>query len=136
MEEIIASDLDGVIAYNPLKKFDYPSPYAYYRACTVVLEHRDFLPQDVIIITGRKQRYIKVTMEWLLNNKIGFSSIHFLPFSGRIKMSHRMEWKAEIIDLLSVEKYYEDDTRIVKYLRENTEAEIVHVLDRKEEIRR
>lgn len=124
---IIASDLDGVIAYTPLKKDDYvPSRLRdFYRSC----KPTKYSPLNYdYIITGRKEFFRKLTEDWLNDNNIHYGELVMYPTGVRKSLKGIFKYKAEVINKLNIGKYYENHLGIVNYLKENCEnAEIIFV---------
>ena len=125
-------DLDGVIAQNPLDKKDY-RPFKlheyYSKAIPTVVYSK--LPIN-LIITGRRIHYKKVTIEWLVHNRIECKKL--IMFPNKIKKTNKTlaEYKAKHINELGITKYYEDDKRIVEQLKvlcPNAEIELVKMVE-------
>jgi uncharacterized HAD superfamily protein len=126
---IIASDLDGVIAYTPYKKDDFvPSRLReFYRSCKPTkysIFNYDF------IITGRKDYYRKITENWLKENNVNYNKLIMYPTGLRKSLEGVFKYKAEIINKLNVNKYYENHKGIYNYLKRNCRnTDIVFVDD-------
>jgi hypothetical protein len=113
---IIASDLDGVIAYTPYKKDDFvPSRLrVFYRSCKPTkysIFNYDF------IITGRKDFYRKLTENWLKENNVSYRKLIMYPTGVRKSLKGVFKYKAEVINKLNVNKYYENHKGIYDYLK-------------------
>ena len=84
-------------------------------------------PVDVII-TGRRMHFRKITLQWLDEAGVAYGSLILFP--NKVKKTNRSlaEFKAYWINFLGVEIFFEDDMRIVEYLRENCQnTEIIFV---------
>ena len=113
----IGADLDGVIAINHLNKADY-RPYRlheYYKKAIATKLHLRVQPD--VIITGRRVHFKKLTIQWLVDNGINFNTL--IMFPNKVKKSNKTlgEFKAKCINELGLDKYYEDDERIVEQLQ-------------------
>lgn len=76
----------------------------------------DKLNKEVFfIITGRRPRWEKVTFDWLKKNKVNPISVFF--FTDKCKTRENIiKYKANLINKLKVDIYYEDDEIIIKNL--------------------
>ena len=113
---ILASDLDGVLAKNILNKADF-RPFRlhqYYAKCVPGPCWRPYLD---VIITGRRIHYKKVTVDWLRENNVEYKTLVMFPNKVRKNNRSLAKFKAEKINELGIEVFYEDDERIVKYLQ-------------------
>jgi len=115
---IIAADLDGVLCWNLLdkSKFKPYRLYEFYAACWPAPCHGMHFQY---IITGRKIHYRKLTERWLIENNIQFENLIMLP--NKLKKNYRniVKFKANMINNLEIDIYYEDDVEIVKYLEKH-----------------
>ncbi len=124
---MIGSDLDGVIAANSLNPKDY-RPYRlheFFAKCSPTGYAERFWRY---IITGRKECYRKVTERWLHEHDVDYGQL--IMFPNKVPKNYRnlAVYKADKINDLGVDVYYEDDLRIVEFLREHClEAEIIFV---------
>ena len=115
---IIASDLDGVLCWNPLDKSLY-KPYRlheyYAQSIAAPCQRMHFQ----YIITARKIHFKKLTLQWLKDNNIKFERL--LMFPNRIKKNFRniVKFKANMINKFDIDIYYEDDVEIANYLKKN-----------------
>ena len=113
---IVGTDLDGVLAYNTLNKADY-RPFRlhqYYAKCRP--GHLCRTKFDVII-TGRRIHYLKVTKKWLDENGVIYDKLVMFPNKVRKNNRSLAKFKGKVINELGIEVFYEDDLRIVKYLK-------------------
>ena len=122
-----SSDLDGVIAKNSLNLKDY-RPYRlheFFAKCSPTgYAERSWR----YIITGRKEHFRKVTERWLQDNNVQYRELIMFPNKKPKNFRNLAMYKAEKINDLGVDVYYEDDLRIVEYLRSHCpNAEIVFV---------
>ena len=113
---IIASDLDGVIAYTTYKKDDFVPSHLreFYRSCKPTKYSKinyDF------IITGRKDFYRKLTEDWLKENNVIYRKLIMYPTGVRKSLEGVLKYKAEAINKLNVNKYYENHKGIYDYLK-------------------
>jgi hypothetical protein len=124
---LIASDLDGVIAYTPLKKDDYV-PFKlriFYNSCKPT--KYSILDFDYII-TGRKEFFRKLTEEWLEKYDVKYDKLVMYPNRVRKSMDGIFKYKAKVINDLGIGKYYENHRGIYNHLMENCRnTEIVFV---------
>jgi len=114
----IGSDLDGVIAYNPLNKADY-RPFwlnEYYSACQPTELSK--MPIDVII-TGRKIFFKKLTQRWLELYGVKYKELIMFPNKTKKTNQSLAQYKARVINELGITNYYEDDKRIADFLKQN-----------------
>lgn len=114
--KVIGSDLDGVIAIGTIdRQACVPFKlHKYYRSC----EYSGFLKdvEDLIIISGRKEHFRKVTEEWLKKNSVSFMSLHMLP-NGQFKTREYItQFKAKVINENNLMLYYEDDKLMAEEL--------------------
>ena len=113
---LIGSDLDGVLACNPLNKADY-RPFRlheYYSACKPTKLSKMRIE---VIITGRKRYFKKVTQNWL--ESFGVDYERLIMFPNKIKKTNQSlaGFKAKEINELGIDVYIDDDKRIVDYLK-------------------
>ena len=115
---IVASDLDGVIAYTPLKKDDYvPSKLrTFYNDCKPT--KYSILNYDYII-TGRKEFFRNLTEDWLKENNVTYGKLVMYPTGVRKSIDGVIKYKAKAIKDLGIGKYYENHKGIYNYLKEN-----------------
>ena len=115
---IIATDLDGVLCWNPLDKSLY-KPYRlheyYAQSIAAPCQRMHFQ----YIITARKIHFKKLTERWLIENNIQFENLIMLP--NGIKKNYRniVYFKANMINKFDIDIYYEDDVEIANYLKKN-----------------
>ena len=125
---ILGSDMDGVIAHNTLNKKDY-RPFrlhTYYAQCILgPLCRTNF---DTII-TGRRIHYKKVTVDWLRENNVEYNTLVMFPNKMRKDNRSLSQFKSSVINELGVTKYYEDDERIAKYLKEKCEETEIVIIE-------
>jgi hypothetical protein len=115
---IVASDLDGVIAYTPLKKDDYvPSRLReFYISCSPTIYSKicfDF------IVTGRKEYFRKLTENWLIENNVKYGRLVMYPTGVKKSLDGVFKFKSNIINKFKIGKYYENHEKIYKYLKQN-----------------
>ena len=124
---IVASDLDGVIAFTSLKLKDYkPSRLReFYNSCMPTKYAK--INYDYII-TGRKEYFRKLTEDWLNDNNVKYGKLIMYPTDIRKSLEGIFRFKAEILNKLHISKYYENHIEIYNYLKKNCEkTEIVFV---------
>lgn len=124
---IVASDLDGVIAYTSLKLKDYKPNrlHEFYKSCTPTKYAN--LNFDYVI-TGRKEYFRKLTEGWLNDNNVKYSKLIMYPKEIRKSLEGVFRFKAEILNKLNISKYYENHIEIYNYLKKNCEkTEIIFV---------
>jgi hypothetical protein len=112
------SDLDGVIAVNHLNKADFrPYKLEKYYAQSIPSVHSQI--EVDVIITGRKLKFLKVTMDWLRRYKIFVKKVIMMPNGMKKTNKTLAEYKAKYITLLGLKEYYEADYRICQFLNEH-----------------
>lgn len=106
-KEVFGMDLDGVIARSTMK-YTEGGIYKKYQTCVLQLNTPN---NDVIIITGRKPRFKKLTKEWLKENKVHYSKIIFNDRKSK-KFKDLADYKARKIKKYKVTTYIEDTPEI------------------------
>lgn len=127
MGMIVASDLDGVIAYTNLKKDDYvPSRLRnFYNSCIPTKYAK--MSFDYVI-TGRKEYFRKLTENWLDENNVKYGRLIMYPTRVRKSLGGVFRFKARIINQYDIGKYYENHEGIYIYLKQNCpNTEIIFV---------
>jgi len=123
----IGSDLDGVLCCNHLNRALF-RPYRlheFYAKCSAIGYAERFWRY---IITGRKEHFRRVTERWLSDNGVEYGSLIMLPNGTKKTNQNLAIYKADQINDLDVDVYFEDDLQIVEFLKENCpNAEIVFV---------
>ena len=71
--------------------------------------------KDVYIITSRKPKHKYITLNWLKENNIKPKEVFFMD-KARTR-ANMIEYKASLINRFQLEKYYEDDLKIVFQLK-------------------
>jgi hypothetical protein len=71
--------------------------------------------KEYTIITARNKKYAEITLQWLVLASLSPISIHFID-RARTR-DNMIEYKSEKINELGLDKYYEDDEKIVSKLR-------------------
>ena len=124
---ILGSDMDGVLCWNSLDKALF-RPYKlheYYAKCSATGYAERFW---MYIITGRKEHFRRVTERWLSDNGVEYGSLIMLPNGTKKTNKSLARYKADKINQLGIEIYYEDDLRIANYLIKNCpNVEIIFV---------
>ncbi len=127
----IGSDIDGVICYYEIDKKDYrPFRLHEYHSLAIPSKYSG-MPVDVFI-TGRRKCYWRTTLKWFKAN--GIKCKFLVMFPPKIKKNKKTfdQYKGEVINLLELDKYHEDDERAVNSLRESCpNTEIILVNDAK-----
>jgi len=112
----IGTDLDGVIACNSLNVVDYRpfKLHEYYSHCKPTKLSK--MPIDVIV-TGRKLHFRKLTERWLRLHGVNYKEL--IMFPNKIKKTNESlaKYKAETINRLGIEVYFEDDQRIGEQMK-------------------
>lgn len=123
----VGSDLDGVIAYTPLKKNDYV-PFKlreFYNSCSPTKYAK--MNFDYII-TGRKEFFRKLTEKWLEKYDVNYGNLVMYPNKIRKSLNGVFKFKTKVINELGIKKYYENHRGIYNHLRENcTYAKIIFI---------
>lgn len=133
----IGTDLDGVIArqVNPdglekkLKNGEYPIDELEDAWRDAEYTNDPIAKISNLIITARPERSRLLTRKWLHRNGIRLPLI-MLPeerIVGKFTTRKISKWKAEEINHLGLDIYFEDSQEHLDYLRENTEAVIAEV---------
>ena len=124
---IVASDLDGVIAFTSFKLNDYkPSRLReFYNSCTPTKYAK--MSFDYII-TGRKEYFRKLTENWLKENNVKYGKLVMYPTGIRKSLDGVNRYKTKVINNFGIVKYYENHKGIYNHLKENCRnAEIIFV---------
>jgi len=125
---IVASDLDGVLCWNPENAVKY-RPYRmheWYRKCQATKHSK--MPVDYVI-TGRKIHFKKVTFNWLESNGVRYKELVMFP--NKVKRTNRSLaiYKAQKINELNVDLFLEDDERIAQFLRDHCSNTDIVLID-------
>jgi len=128
MTTIVGSDLDGVLSWNPedVTKYRPFRKHQWYRKC-LPTKYSKF--HFNYVITGRKEHFRKVTLDWLNSNDVKFKYLVMYP--NRVKRTNKRLsiFKAYKINELCVTLYLEDDKRIAEFLMDycpNTEVVLIN----------
>jgi uncharacterized HAD superfamily protein len=126
----IGTDIDGVIAYNPLNKADY-RPFRLHEYYSKAKPTKYSKMPVNYVISGRKQHFRKVTQEWLSSNEIKYKEL--IMFPNKVKKNNQTlaEYKSRAINELGITKYYEDDERIAEYLKKTCQNTKIIFIDTK-----
>ncbi len=120
----IAYDFDGVLmpAIKRDKKYFQQNKYErdlferkkrYHFKASGVLKRP--IEKEYYIISARRERYRDITEEWLKKNKI--EPIELILMEGQLTFNRIIEHKSKYLKELGIEKYYEDDPKIVAKIR-------------------
>ncbi len=98
---IVASDLDGVIAFTSLKLNDYkPSRlHEFYNSCTPTKYAQ--MSFDYII-TGRKEYFRKLTENWLKENNVKYGKLVMYPTGIKKSLDGVYQYKTKVINNLGI----------------------------------
>ena len=131
MTIIVGSDLDGTLSWNRenVAKYRPFRKYEWYKKCLPTKYSKYAID---FIITGRKEHFRKVTLDWLKSNGVQYKELVMYP--NKIKRTNRSLaiYKAYKINKLCVTLYLEDDKRIAEFLMDycpNTEVVLINVDD-------
>ena len=108
--------MDGVLCWNSLDKALF-RPYKlheYYAKCSATGYAERFW---MYIITGRKEHFRRVTERWLSDNGVRYGKLVMFPNKQKKNNRSLARFKAEKIKTFRIGVFYEDDLRIVKYLK-------------------
>jgi uncharacterized HAD superfamily protein len=127
----VASDLDGIIAIGTIdRKACVPFKLAnYYATC----QYSGFLKDvpNLIIITGRKEHFRKITEGWLNSHNVAYSKLIMFP-NGEWKTREKQTlFKAIEIVANGVDVYYEDDEKIAEELKKKCPKTIIKTVQPK-----
>jgi len=113
MEQKLAFDLDGVLAFSIMKRSRY-NMNEVYKTCVPLHLEKMFLSSfdSYHIITGRKTRFKNVTKAWLDKNKFNYESIHYSQVGVRKTTDSLAAHKAKYINALGITHYVEDTPNI------------------------
>jgi hypothetical protein len=133
----IGFDLDGVLFRSPpgVERKDYRPIYMadYYRLQVPTGLKPSDLTDDFFLVTARRNRYRKPTLETL--KKFGIVDDDFddearllmLPRGGSKNNQMCIDHKVSAVNDNDILMFYEDDERIARALHEETDATVVHV---------
>ena len=132
--KITAYDLDGVLCIMPKRKKSFFKQ---------IKEERDNYERDKIawfrdtpclwkphkpfyIISGRRQKYGLVTDNWLQKHSLQVIQSYFME--GSLTFENILNHKLKYLKLLRIERFFEDDLKLVKAIRkECPDMEVIHV---------
>jgi len=138
---IFGFDLDNVLAHPTMKRHIFKM-FQFYKTCTVIrvdkFQINSSIQQELsnnigkskktqirienaikknakkYIITGRKTRFKKTTLEWLKKHNISYNGIFF--FEGKIKSVNSLaNHKAKLIKKLKIKIFWED-TKLIAWM--------------------
>lgn len=127
----IGSDIDGVICYSEVDKKKY-RPFRLHEYHSLAIPSKYSGMHVDVFITGRRKCYWRTTLKWFKTNGIQCNVLVMFP--PKIKKNKKTfdQYKSEVINLLELDEYFEDDERAVKSLRESClNTEIIQVNDAK-----
>jgi 3'-phosphoadenosine 5'-phosphosulfate sulfotransferase (PAPS reductase)/FAD synthetase len=121
--KITGYDLDGVIGVMPVRDGSYFSQTKAERDSYEKSKRSWFLESPVIwnpsvkgfIITGRREKYKEETRLWLIKNSINYQEIYYMV--GSLTFDNILAHKLKYLKLLKIERYFEDDIKLVKAIR-------------------
>lgn len=113
----VGFDLDNTLVNYDVNKKDYRpfKLHQYYRKAILSDQFKD--TPIYLIITGRKYCYRKTTINSLFRMGVYPRYIIFFPVGLKKNNNLLCQYKEEVINLLQLEKYYEDDKDIHNHLR-------------------
>lgn len=112
------SDIDGVICYYDIDKKDY-RPFKLHEYHSKAIPSKYSKRQVDVFITGRKKPYWRTTLKWMAKHGIQCNCLIMFP-RGEKKSKETFDlYKSEVVNLLQLEIYFEDDPRVVENLRKN-----------------
>jgi len=138
---VFGFDLDKVLAHPTMKRNMYKM-FEFYRTCTPIrvdkfqiedtiqqelghfmslnakkrgrIERRIHRQSKVYIVTGRKKRFKKTTLEWLNKHNIKYEKIYF--FKGTIKSINTLvNHKSKVINKKKIKVFWED-TELIAWM--------------------
>ena len=125
INKITAYDFDGVLSVMPKR----PKPYRLQNG----LERKIYLENKIkwlqitpclwkpkkpfYIISGRKEQFKNISIDWLERNKLNYIDVFFMNKSSTSK--NMIEFKTEKLKELKIERYFEDDLKILRKLKKN-----------------
>lgn len=127
-ERSVAADLDGVIAIGTIDRKKC-IPYhlqEYYGTC----KYSGFLKNvpNLIVISGRKEHFRKITEAWLSYNGVNYSKLIMFP-NGEWKTREKLIiFKMMEIVGNCIEIYYEDDEKIVEGLKKKCPKTVIRTV--------
>ena len=126
---IVASDLDGVIAYTSLKLIDYkPSRlHEFYNSCNPTKYAK--MSFDYII-TGRKEYFRKLTENWLKEYNVNYGKLIMYPKEIRKSLDGVYRYKTKVINNLGIGRYFENHIGIYNHLKQNCRNTEIIFVDR------
>ena len=131
----VAYDIDGVLC--PMPKRDKPffkqngverNKYKklkqeHFMFCPVLMRPKE---KTFYLITGRKEHERGITEEWLENNEIKPKEVRYM--TGSLTFKNILAHKIKSIKELGIDTFYEDDPKLVRYLRKAIpELTIIHI---------
>jgi len=128
----IGFDLDGVIAI-PTRKRSLFKMHEFYRTC--ILQTSDIpLPEGVhtvYIITGRKECFRNITIQWLRDCDFHYEGIFFFREKEKT-FDNLAAHKIEVIRRLGIEVFFEDTPSIAEKIRREVPSCRIEVVTRKQ----
>jgi len=123
--ELVGYDLDGTICQRgemsksffhctgEERRAFYKAREDHYRTTEVIRT-----PQEAhwVVITSRKNKYRKLTLDWLSEKNLKPQQVYFMEGYARVRRE-MIEYKSKWINELGLCKYYEDDPKIVSALK-------------------
>ena len=115
-DKLVSVDLDGVLCLNYLNRKLYrPNRMHEFYSLGLYSGFAKGIP--VFIITARKERYRKCTMEWLADNHVLYSGLFMLQSKVEKNKENCLAHKAKFINGLGIDLYFEDSEAMIKGLR-------------------
>jgi uncharacterized HAD superfamily protein len=126
---IIGTDLDGVLCWNPEDIAEY-RPWRLYQYYKESIPTKYASKKFDFIVTGRRTHFRKITLQWLAATGVVYDSLRMFPNKFPKTNKSLSEFKAYWINFLDVDIFYEDDFRIVEFLKKSCpNTEIIFVED-------
>lgn len=138
-EKRTAYDLDGVLMpylsrsksykeQSPSERKIYEEIKKYHFKISKVFVYP--LEPEFYIITSRRKRYENLTKTWLEKKNIRPKEL--VMMEGSLTFNKIVSYKLNKLKEYKIERYYEDDLKIVKYLKKRLpDVDIIHVQRRK-----
>jgi len=127
MTKIIATDIDGVLCWNKHDVKDYRPwrLHQWYSLCEPTERCGKYYDY---IITGRRIHYEKLTKRWLEENNVQYGELVMFPNKEKKTNRSLAKYKADTINKLGIDIFYEDDERIYGFLVDACENTDVHLI--------
>ncbi len=84
------------------------------------------LEKEFYIISSRRERYRNLTENWLKDNKINYKEL--ILMEGSLTFKKIVEHKYKYLREKKIEKYYEDDKKVIEWLKKRLpHIEFIHI---------